>query len=215
MTYDSETHAFEIRIQNDCQADSIFLRFALLNLSVLTIILLFRRSYFLPIVLFMTFSLPCPLFLPLPPSPYSHISRHIHNDRPWLLYLDTITRLHRPPPPRFPSSSSLLLVSLVDLVVVTGISSPISRLSSLDHNSLSLSLPLSPQRSPSSLKPHRHHDPSLCRSLDVCCRDYEHTPLQICREKIKSLQSKIQARAERSKLLVQRGTPVPEPLDNP
>ncbi|XP_020291842.1 nesprin-1 isoform X3 [Pseudomyrmex gracilis] len=36
---------------------------------------------------------------------------------------------------------------------------------------------------------------------------------QICREKIKSLQSKIQARTERSKLLVQRGTPVSEPLD--
>ncbi|XP_018395829.1 PREDICTED: nesprin-1 isoform X2 [Cyphomyrmex costatus] len=36
---------------------------------------------------------------------------------------------------------------------------------------------------------------------------------QIYREKIKSLQSKIQARTERSKLLVQRGTPVLEPLD--
>ncbi|XP_071567068.1 muscle-specific protein 300 kDa isoform X8 [Temnothorax nylanderi] len=36
---------------------------------------------------------------------------------------------------------------------------------------------------------------------------------QIHREKIKSLQSKIQARTERSKLLVQRGTPDLEPLD--
>ncbi|XP_029680499.1 nesprin-1 isoform X2 [Formica exsecta] len=36
---------------------------------------------------------------------------------------------------------------------------------------------------------------------------------QICREKIKSLQSKIQARTERSKLLVQRGTPDMEPSD--
>ncbi|XP_014483634.1 PREDICTED: nesprin-1 isoform X6 [Dinoponera quadriceps] len=36
---------------------------------------------------------------------------------------------------------------------------------------------------------------------------------QTCREKIKSLQSKIQARAERSKLLVQRGTPDLEHLD--
>ncbi|XP_018338972.1 PREDICTED: nesprin-1 isoform X6 [Trachymyrmex septentrionalis] len=36
---------------------------------------------------------------------------------------------------------------------------------------------------------------------------------QIYREKIKSLQSKIQARTERSKLLVQRGTPDLEPLD--
>ncbi|XP_008555407.1 muscle-specific protein 300 kDa isoform X6 [Microplitis demolitor] len=36
---------------------------------------------------------------------------------------------------------------------------------------------------------------------------------QIHREKIKSLQSKIQARSERSKLLIQRGTPDIEPLD--
>ncbi|XP_076280585.1 muscle-specific protein 300 kDa [Lasioglossum baleicum] len=36
---------------------------------------------------------------------------------------------------------------------------------------------------------------------------------QFCREKIKSLQSKIQARTERSKILAQRGTPDPEPLD--
>ncbi|XP_078048160.1 muscle-specific protein 300 kDa isoform X4 [Augochlora pura] len=36
---------------------------------------------------------------------------------------------------------------------------------------------------------------------------------QFCREKIKSLQTKIQARTERSKILAQRGTPDPEPLD--
>ncbi|EZA53954.1 Nesprin-1 [Ooceraea biroi] len=36
---------------------------------------------------------------------------------------------------------------------------------------------------------------------------------QICREKIKSVQSKIQARTERIKLLVQRGTPDLEPLE--
>lgn len=36
---------------------------------------------------------------------------------------------------------------------------------------------------------------------------------QICREKIKGLQSKIQARIERSKMLAQRGTPDLEPLD--
>ncbi|XP_076667923.1 muscle-specific protein 300 kDa isoform X16 [Andrena cerasifolii] len=36
---------------------------------------------------------------------------------------------------------------------------------------------------------------------------------QICREKIKGLQSKIQARTERSKMLAQRGTPDLEPLD--
>nr|XP_034172930.1 nesprin-1 isoform X14 [Osmia lignaria] len=37
---------------------------------------------------------------------------------------------------------------------------------------------------------------------------------QIYREKIKSLHSKIQARTERSKILAQRGTPDPEPLDS-
>lgn len=36
---------------------------------------------------------------------------------------------------------------------------------------------------------------------------------QTCQERIKSLQSKIQARAERCKIIAQRGTPDPEPLE--
>lgn len=51
---------------------------------------------------------------------------------------------------------------------------------------------------------------SLARSLGVYLLSPDE---QFCREKIKSLQSKIQARTERSKILAQRGTPDLEPLE--
>lgn len=157
----------------------------------------------------MNFSLLCPL----PPSPPCHLQR-----LPVLLY-SAIMSSHRDLRRyRYLDLPAIIVVCVVH--VVMGSSS--FRSSFIVFGSFVVCAPLSTQRPPSS-KPlwlNRILIPSLSlvrrvNALSICIRNIRARAraIQIYREKIKSLQSKIQARTERSKLLVQRGTPDLEPLE--